>query len=186
MEKQINKLKLNGQQIGLFEWVKQQHGSQVRKYTGEPYWTHLERVAEILYNRAYGDLIEIALCHDLLEDTTCTERELCSQLLLLQYDIYEVGFIGRGVLALTDQYTHESYPEMNRIKRKLWETVRLKSIRPEYQTVKYADLIDNTSSILQHDEGFSKIYLEEKKRLLEVMNEGCPELYELSKMNINF
>ena len=33
----------------LLEYVKQQHGDQERKYTGEPYHVHLTAVAEIVW-----------------------------------------------------------------------------------------------------------------------------------------
>ena len=177
-------MKLTTQQTNLFEWVKQQHGSQVRKYTGEPYCNHLERVATLLYAMGHENLIEIALCHDLLEDTETTEDTLVNTLLLLSYDLKQIGFIRRGVVALTDQFTMEAYPDTNRKSRKMWETMRLKTILPEYQTVKYADLIDNTSSIVQYDKNFAKIYLEEKRVLLEGMKAGCKELYELAKNNL--
>jgi hypothetical protein len=40
------------------------------------------------------------------------------------------------------------------------------------QTVKLADLIANSRSIMAHDPAFAKIYLEEKRMLLEVLTRG--------------
>ncbi len=42
----------------------------------------------------------------------------------------------------------------------------------EAQTIKLADLISNTRSIMEHDEAFAKTYLVEKRLLLEVMDKG--------------
>jgi hypothetical protein len=36
------------------------------------------------------------------------------------------------------------------------------------QSIKCADLISNTSTIVKHDPGFAKVYLPEKKAILEV------------------
>ena len=46
----------------------------------------------------------------------------------------------------------------------------------EAQTIKVADLISNTRSIVAHDPGFAKLYLEEKRMLLEVLTKADPTL----------
>ena len=52
----------------------------------------------------------------------------------------------------------------------------------EAQTIKLADLISNSRSIMEHDPAFARTYLEEKRMLLEVMTKGDPGLYaEASK-----
>jgi len=51
---------------------------------------------------------------------------------------------------------------------------------PRAKTVKLADLIDNSYSISEHDPGFAKIYMAEKKRLLVVLREGNPTLYAMA------
>lgn len=42
-------------------------------------------------------------------------------------------------------------------------------------------LISNSQSIVAHDPGFAKIYLREKSRLLEVLQEGDPALLERAR-----
>ena len=50
------------------------------------------------------------------------------------------------------------------------------------QTIKLADLISNSRSIMAHDPNFARTYLEEKRMLLEVMTKGDPGLHaEASK-----
>jgi hypothetical protein len=49
------------------------------------------------------------------------------------------------------------------------------------KTVKLADLIDNCRDITKHDPRFSRIYLTEMGRLLEVLADGDPGLYQLAQ-----
>jgi len=168
-------MKLTEKQTLLFDFVKQQHGEQVRKYTGEPYWHHLLSVATIV-SEYEPTAIEIALCHDLFEDTNCSQDELFTHLCLCGYDSDSNDNIIDAVIELTDEFTNDGYPSLNRKKRKSEEAKRLGGISSIAQSVKYADLIDNTSSIVQHDKGFAKIYLEEKKEILSLMRSGHPDL----------
>lgn len=160
------------------EFVKRSHGGQTRKYTGEPYWTHLVSVAEIvdIVDKTEG-LIEIALGHDLVEDTDVTLGDVYIELKSIGYSENEIDFIVNGIYHLTDEYSSEMYPNLNRRVRKRLEGIRLHSIPPVYQTVKYADLIDNSSSILERDPKFAKVYLEEKKFILQGMTSGNGSLY---------
>lgn len=156
------------------------HGDQKRKYTDEPYIHHLLAVANIILDldERFVGQVEIAICHDLIEDTKFDICWLYSTLRALGYDEEDALFIEEGVHALTDHFTHEAYPGMNRQERKEMEAFRLHNIRAEYQTVKYADLLDNTGSITERDPGFAKIYMVEKRRVLRGMREGHPGLLE--------
>lgn len=169
-------LPLTERQQALFKFVCEQHAGQVRKYTGEPYSIHLYNVAKIIAPFDTLLLVEIAMCHDLFEDTRCNDAGLYMFLKHL-YSITECAEIIDGVRYLTDKYTSDNYPLMNRFKRKFKECERLSKIPGHIQTVKYADLIDNTSSIIQYDPGFAKVYLAEKRALLRVMKNGNPDLY---------
>ena len=162
---------LTERQEKLLQFVKEQHGEQVRKYTNEPYWTHLVSVAEIV-SKYEPDGIEIALCHDLFEDTNCNEHHLLVHLQKMGYSFSERNIICKGVVDLTDVYTHEKYPSSNRNDRKRMEAERLGAISKLPQSVKYADLIDNTASIVKYDKGFAVKYLQEKIRVLDKMRNG--------------
>lgn len=163
------------QQKALLEFVKAKHGDQKRKYTGVPYWTHLVAVATIVKPYA-PEGVEIALCHDLFEDTPCGEDELLTFLLDAGYSKDRADMILHGALELTDQYVPENFPDLNRKERKKREAARLGDISALAQTVKYADLIDNSSSIVAADPGFAKIYLSEKLDILKVMRAGNTSL----------
>lgn len=164
----------------LIQFVKAQHGAQLRKYTNEPYFNHLLAVAEMADNKcAFG--FEIGLCHDILEDfeyTNCVSSQLLQALVDCGYGENTAAYIVLGVIELTDLYTSEAEPNMNRKARKHLESIRLHSISPDSQTVKYCDLINNTESIVKYDPGFAVKYLAEKREILAGMNQGDSELYK--------
>lgn len=163
----------------LFEFVKLKHGDQKRKYTGDPYYTHLEVVAELAshYEHSYPFVYEVALCHDLFEDTSCTFEDLKPFLLSIGYADVDANVISYAVADLTDVYTTVRFPGMNRKARKMKEAIRLGRVDSWVQSIKYADLIDNTKSIVQYDPNFAKIYLEEKRFLLSKMRDGNIDLF---------
>ncbi|HYH55544.1 MAG TPA: hypothetical protein VD772_02970, partial [Anseongella sp.] len=79
---------------------------------------------------------------------------------------------------LTDVYTKENYPRLNRKKRKAREADRLSKAPAAAQTVKYADIIDNAIDIAGHDKDFAKVFLRECGQLLRQMDKGNQQLYE--------
>ncbi|GGM86119.1 hypothetical protein GCM10010967_17900 [Dyadobacter beijingensis] len=171
-------LELTERQWALFDFVKEMHGEQKRKYTGAPYYTHLLSVADrVDPYRGSGYETEIALCHDLIEDTECSLADLSHKLMSLGYNIDEDEVILAGVDDLTDKYTCEKYPSLNRAQRKELEGVRIIASRPIAQTVKYADIIDNMLSLAEHDPGFARVYAREVDAYLWKINLGNRELY---------
>lgn len=164
-------MNLTRMQNELFAFVTKMHGEQKRKYTGEPYVTHCLSVAELVSVHE-EECIEIALCHDLFEDTACDFTMLHAKMISIGYGRRFSYETCTCVNELTDKFTHEDYPYLNREKRKTNEAKRLGGISHKSQSVKYADLIDNTRSIVEHDKSFAKVYLMEKDLILELMNKG--------------
>jgi (p)ppGpp synthase/HD superfamily hydrolase len=175
---------LTEQQLLLFDFVEHKHKEQKRKYTGEPYTTHLLSVAEIV-SKYDESCIEIAMCHDLFEDTNCNFDELYKKMVEIGFERHYSYDVCKCVTELTDVFTHEDFPYLNRAKRKENEAKRLGKISERSQTVKYADLIDNTSSIVKHDKEFAKTYLKEKKRIIELMTNGNKELFDFCKQQLS-
>lgn len=173
---------MTSKQLQLFDLVRRLHGDQKRKYTGDPYWIHLINVVGTIQGTDVSGIgggpvaVEIAMCHDLLEDTPCGVKELMSVLKRIGYSAIDANTIVAGVIELTDAFTKESYPALNRRDRKQLEAERLGRISPLGQTIKYADMIDNTLSIVRHDPGFAKTYLQEKKLYLDHMRNGHIDL----------
>ena len=170
-------MKLTDKQEVLLTFVKACHGDQKRKYTGEPYWTHPYEVARLVNEIPYGK--EVALCHDLIEDTPCQLEDLLEKLIEIGYSREERKIIVPAVNELTDVFTTEAYPEMNRKIRKAAEAQRLFTTGALAQTVKYADMAHNTASICKYDPGFAKVYLKETKHLVKGMRKGDFDLYLL-------
>lgn len=140
---------------------------QRRKYTDAPYIEHPAAVAQLVAE-AGGDeaMVAAAWLHDVVEDTGIG----------LEWIVVEFGEdVARLVDALSDLQTPA---DGNRATRKRRAAERLALADPRAQTIKYADLIHNTQSIVAHDPGFAKVYLREKRHLLEVMQAGDPLLRE--------
>lgn len=160
----------------LIDFITEKHGAQLRKYVNTPYYEHPIRVAMLVMKHVRPMplfAIEIALCHDLFEDTDCTYEELFNFLTTeLKYSKFNAAKICDGVKHLTNEFTPEAYPDLNRKERKEKEKIRL-SMAPWYcQTIKYADIIDNLPSIVKYDPKFAKVYVEEKIELLNFMRHG--------------
>ena len=140
----------------------EKHGDQRRKYTGNPYFTeHCIPVADRVREMG-GDenMIIAALLHDTVEDTDTTYAEIQER---FGSDVADL------VHELTDRYTPEDYPDMNRAARKKAEAERLGKASPRAKLIKLCDMADNTKSIVMHDPGFATVYLREKAYLLECM-----------------
>lgn len=138
---------------------------QVRKYTNAPYIVHPIEVAEIVRSVRHTDaMIAAAYLHDVLEDTKVTEQELRAE---FGDEITDL------VVWLTDVSTKDDGP---RAVRKALDRAHLSLAPAEAQTVKIADLISNTKTIVKFDPEFAKTYLNEKLAMLEVLTKGDPTL----------
>ncbi|POF63869.1 hypothetical protein CFR73_07675 [Novacetimonas maltaceti] len=145
------------------------HGkiNQRRKYTDEPYIVHPHRVAQTVKETgARDEVIAAALLHDVVEDTPVTLEEIRAE-------------FGEDVAALVEMVTDVSRPEDgNRRVRKAMDRDHLAQASAEGQTIKLADLIDNTASITRYDLGFARIYMQEKAELLGVLKKGDETLHQ--------
>jgi (p)ppGpp synthase/HD superfamily hydrolase len=140
---------------------------QKRKYTGEPYIVHPAEVAKIVAGvpGATPDMVAAAWLHDVVEDTGCTFTDV------------HMAF-GIDIATLVGWLTDVSKPEDGpRWYRKKMDREHTAQAPAEAQTIKLADLISNSRSIMEHDPKFAKVYLEEKRLLLEVLTKGDPELH---------
>lgn len=136
-----------------FEFAKVAHGKQARKYTGVPYTDHLEEVAsKVAEYTSDIDTIKAALLHDTLEDTTVTFTQIQRKFGIK---------IANIVLELTDYYTTEKFPYLNRKQRKELECERRYLYSNKSKLIKAADHINNIQSIAQHDRQFARVYIPE-------------------------
>jgi hypothetical protein len=137
-----------------------------RKYTGEEYFVHLKEVQEIVASVGGSFAQQSAgLLHDVVEDV-----KVDPQLILEVF--------GREITQLVEMLTDVSKPEDgNRKIRKHKDLLHTAQASPEAKTIKLADLISNSRSIIAHDPGFAVVYMREKRNLLAVLKEGDPTLY---------
>jgi (p)ppGpp synthase/HD superfamily hydrolase len=141
------------------------HREQVRKYSGEPYAVHLREVAGLCAEVGCRDeVVAAAWLHDAKEDQGVTDAEL--------RDLF-----GADVARLVDEVTDQSCPEDgNRETRKAIDRAHNGRASPEGKTIKLADLISNTRSIVARDPHFAVTYMREKAALLPLLTEGNPVL----------
>jgi (p)ppGpp synthase/HD superfamily hydrolase len=147
---------------------------QKRKYTGEPYIVHPAEVAKIVAGvpGSTPDMVAAAWLHDVVEDTGCTYTDI------------HMAF-GADIAALVGWLTDVSKPEDgNRAVRKAIDREHTAAAPAEAQTIKLADLISNSRSIMAHDPEFARVYLAEKRALLEVMTRGDAGLRERAMQQI--
>ena len=139
------------------------HGEigQVRKYTGEPYINHPAEVVSIVKSVSHTDeMLAAAWLHDTVEDTITTFEEIEEE-------------FGLTIMEFVKGLTDVSKPEDgNRAIRKAIDRRHMADQTPFVKTIKLADLISNSKSILEHDPQFAKVYIEEKRLLLPVLHEG--------------
>ncbi len=150
------------------EFARQAHAAvgQRRKYTGEPYIVHPAAVARQVAGVTNDEsMICAAWLHDVVEDTPVTLDEIAQQ-------------FGDEVARLVGELTRVSRSgEGTRSARKRLDLEHTRAASPSAKTIKLADLIDNLTSIADHDPAFARIYMGEKQELLKVLTEGDETLY---------
>lgn len=148
---------------------------QVRKYTDEPYINHPAHVVQIL--QAHGvhqeEMLAAAWLHDVVEDTG-----VCIQHIEREF--------GQCVADLVAGLTDVSKPEDGkRAVRKAIDREHLARQSAACKTIKLADLISNTTSIRQYDPEFAKVYIPEKRLLLDVIGEVHESLVKTARKVVN-
>lgn len=143
--------------------------NQRRKYTGEPYVTHPIAVAAIVKTVHHTEaMLAAALLHDTVEDTSISLDEI--------HRVF--GFEVAGLVEMLTDVSKAS--DGNRAVRKTIDREHTAKASSAAKTIKLADLIDNTRSIVEHDVKFARIYLAEKALLLEVLREGDEALWNIA------
>jgi (p)ppGpp synthase/HD superfamily hydrolase len=151
--------------------------NQKRKYTGEPYHVHPERVANLVAAvTSDTEIIAAAWLHDVLEDVAPKNPEFNEDAILKTF--------GPRVLKLVIELTDISKPEDgNRAARKALDRLHLSKACPDAMTVKLADMIDNIFYFSEHDPHFARVFRREAKLTLPFLKSGNKSLYDrLSKL----
>lgn len=155
------------------QFVRKEHDKLNHKRSnGDPYWTHVERVAKIVSDYYKGEanhdtIYYAALAHDLKEDTKVSSKKIKS-------------FIGEEafnlVIEVTNVYTKKKYPKLKRKERKILEAKRLGKISFEGKIIKISDMIDNLSDVKVNRPKMAGKYIQEKKMVIEEMVKDMPHI----------
>jgi (p)ppGpp synthase/HD superfamily hydrolase len=150
------------------------HSGHFRKYTGNPYSDHLAEVAGIAATVSFSEVshstaTSVCWLHDCVEDQRAEIDDLAR--------LFGPA-IAQGVLALSDLETG------NRKARVRASIDRLSAAPAWIQTIKVADLISNTSSIVTHDPKFAKVYLPEKQAMLAALTKADRSLVATAQVQI--
>lgn len=155
------------------QFAREAHKDHVRKYSGNPYFDHLAEVAGIvatadIHPSALPLVLAVAWLHDYVEDINPNGGQY---VLTNEFESY---LVVEGVMWLSD------LEQGNRAERKAASRERLARAPGWVQTIKCADLISNTSSIVMHDPKFAVTYLEEKRQLLAVLTKADRRLHAMA------
>ena len=172
--------------VKIKQFAAEAHKGQKRKYTDEPYIVHPIKVMETcsMYTSDIA-VLGAALLHDVLEDTEITAEELQVFLQSVMEEESAADCL-RYTVELTDVFVKARYPQWNRRQRKRKELERLARISGNAQTVKYADIIDNSREISNHDKQFSIKLLREYKAVLKVLTRGMDSLRVEAIKSVDF
>lgn len=145
---------------------------QRRKYTNAPYIVHPGAVAELVRTvRGDETMLAAAWLHDTLEDTPTTPHQL-QQL------------FGQEVALLVDMLTNPPCRSQDRVQRTQFRLQHTAKASPRAQTIKIADIIDNTRDIVDNDPEFAPVYLVEKQLQLSLLRHGDPLLWQQADQQI--
>lgn len=137
------------------------HRNQVRKGSGDAYWTHTERVGDMAMMLGLDqDAVIGGYLHDTIEDTEVTE-----ELLAVLFN----DNVAKNVWWLSDQSTKA---DGNRAARKAIDRAHIAQAPVQIKTVKLIDTYDNLKDIRVTDPNFARVYFREKQDLLEVLRDG--------------
>lgn len=176
------------------EFAVKWHGDQKRA-GGGPYWIHLVDVLNILdaeyaqpilsldlgdsgpysMNTRIHNMRIAALLHDVLEDTAC------SRTTLLKY--FGEDVLGL-VVELTNKYTKEAYPNLNRKERKTLERLRLSEASSYAQNIKCCDVISNARSSHELNRDFADKMLGEFEDLIKSLTKADYFLRDFARREV--
>ncbi|WP_119271665.1 HD domain-containing protein [Taklimakanibacter deserti] len=148
------------------QFARQVHKDQKRKYTNEPYSSHLAEVAGIVAAVTDNpEALATAWLHDTVEDQHVDLRVIAQRF---------GEKVAEGVEALSD------IENGNRKDREAASRQRLHAAAPWIQTIKVADIISNSSTIALHDPGYAPKYLDEKRAMLAVLDHADSRLMDIA------
>lgn len=153
----------------------EKHKGQKRKYTSEDYIHHPLRVMNrvLIHPKIPGSRSAAAMgaiLHDVVEDCEVSLSEIRDRFGA------DVELIVEG---LTNVYTKEAYPALNRAARKTKEAARLGECCDEVRIIKMFDRIDNLQSffpLTDEMSKFARVFMQESEQLAKELVQADPLL----------
>jgi (p)ppGpp synthase/HD superfamily hydrolase len=150
-------------------------GGQRRKYSGAHYEVHPTQVGKMVARSIHNDpvTVAVAILHDVVEDTTTTGQHIGEA-------FKEFGSeVCQSIIAGVYECSDVSKPEDgNRAYRRNLDKEHAWLATPERKTVKLADIKSNLPSIVKHDPGFARKWVQEKADVLPGLVDGDPKLFQ--------
>lgn len=116
--------------VEAYNYAKEKHGGQMRRFTNLPFFSHpkyVSRILELLTNDE--ELIIAALLHDVPEDTDGTIEEIRK-------------IFGEGVANLVDGVTNKP-EERGTLKKQVYQKMKMLKMENRVLTLKFADRLHN-------------------------------------------
>lgn len=147
--------------------------NQKRKFTDEPYIVHPRAVASVVQRLQVHSWEQIVLAwlHDTVEDTGVTRETI---------RIIFGSEIADGIYYLTNVERSAG----NRRERHRLNVQRLRLAPANVQTVKVADIFDNTKDIAALAPDFAPVFLAEKDDVMEALRNADPALWAMTMAQI--
>lgn len=152
-------------------FAREVHEGHARKHTGNPYFDHLAEVVGIV---SAVDNSPVTMAVGWLHDC----RTDCG----VSGDVIEDRFgipVAVGVSLLSD------FEQGTRAQRKAAARERLARAPSWVQSLKCADIISNTGSIVTHDPAFARVYLPENLLLLDRLAAADHRLLTIATKQVN-
>lgn len=147
------------------DFAREKHEGEIRKFSGEPYFNHVKRVAEYVreFKKSHNqdELIAAAFLHDILEDT--------------ETDYFEIKEnFGELIASIVKELTNNPSKIEIFSKRKY---LGKKMANPEKMSswalvIKLADRLDNVSDLKTASPGFCKKYSEQTFFILDYLEKN--------------
>lgn len=147
---------------------------QRRKYSNAPYIVHPQAVAELVRHAGADEtMLAAAWLHDTLEDTPTTFNQL-------------ERLFGQEVAVLVNMLTNPQVPgDDTRLQKKQRHLQHTAKASAKAQTIKLADIIDNTKDIVDNDPEFAPVYLVEKQVQIGLLRNGDPGLWQQAEAQVS-
>lgn len=151
---------------------------QKRKWTGDPYHTHVFEVADLVAtaDESTPAMVAAAYLHDTVDDTRRNPpaTRVTTELLARMFGEEVASYVGW----LSEPLDVAAYPRTQRIQML---TERLSQAPAPVQTIKCADISCNAPLIASLAPDFARVWLREKASQLDNLTKADPRLLEIAR-----